>query len=103
MSRKDTNKQSFDNPNYVFSKNRDYPSIIEEDGKAGIELPKILTADEPESEDDNRVEMESKHDNILDDNDKAALIEDDDSKNWLVIIYLLRHISIDMEKFHIHA
>ena len=88
MSRKTTNKQSFDNPNYNFSKNRNSSDIRVEDGKTGIELPTIFAADEPELEDDSRVEMESKHDNILDDNDKAGLIENDESNKWYVSIGL---------------
>ena len=84
MSRKETNKQSFDNPKNDFSKNRDSSSITVEDGKTGIELPTIFPAYEPELEDDSRIEMESKHDNILDDNDKAGLIENDESNKWYV-------------------
>ena len=76
MSQNETSKQGFDNPNYGFSTNR----VLKE--TTGIELTTRFHAVDSKLEDGNETIMESNVDDILDNNDKAALMNDDKSNKW---------------------
>ena len=76
MSQSETSKQGFDNPNYGFSTDR----VLEE--TTGIELTTRIHAVDSKLEDGNEIIMESNVDDILDDNDKTTLINDEKSNRW---------------------
>ena len=76
MSQNENSKHGFDNPNYDFSKDR----VLEEE--TGIELTTRFHAADSKLEDGNETIMESNVDDILDNNDKAALMNDDKSNKW---------------------
>ena len=76
MSQNATSKQGFDNPNYGFSTNR----ILEE--TTGIELTTRIHASDSKLEDEHETIMESNVDDILDNNDKTTLMNDEKSNRW---------------------
>ena len=76
MSQNETSKQGFDNPNYDFSANR----VLEE--TTGIELTTRIHAADSKLEDGNEIIMESNVDDILDNNDKTTLMNDEKSNTW---------------------
>ena len=96
MSHNETSKHGFDNPNYDFSKNRE----LEEE--TGIELTTRIHAADSKQEDENEITMESNVDDILDNNDKSALMKDDKSNIWYskLICYKIHHPKLFGFEYH---